>query len=82
MAKKGGANRNGKDSNPHYMGVKRFGGQHVKAGEILVRQRGTHFHQGEGVGIGRDHTLFALKEGFVKFLFRKGKKRISIQDAN
>lgn len=65
--KAGGSTRNGRDSNPKYLGVKRFGGQRVNAGEILVRQRGTRFHPGEGVGLGRDHTLFALVPGFVKF---------------
>jgi large subunit ribosomal protein L27 len=66
--KAGGSTRNGRDSNPKYLGVKRFGGQLVRAGEILVRQRGTRFHPGEGVGLGRDHTLFALIEGFVVFM--------------
>jgi large subunit ribosomal protein L27 len=69
--KAGGSTRNGRDSNPKYLGVKRFGGQNVLAGEILVRQRGTKFHAGPGVGVGRDHTLFALVEGHVKFV-RKG----------
>ena len=61
--KAGGSTRNGRDSNPKYLGVKRYGGQLVNAGEILVRQRGTKFHPGEGVGLGRDHTLFALISG-------------------
>ena len=65
--KAGGSTRNGRDSNPKFLGVKRFGGELVKAGNILVRQRGTKFHPGENVGIGRDHTLFALIEGLVKF---------------
>lgn len=65
--KAGGSTRNGRDSNPKYLGVKRFGGQLVNAGEIIVRQRGTRFHAGEGVGLGRDHTLYALIPGFVKF---------------
>lgn len=69
--KAGGSTRNGRDSNPKYLGVKRFGGQNVLAGEVLVRQRGTKFHAGPGVGVGRDHTLFALVEGQVKFV-RKG----------
>lgn len=60
------------------LGIKTFGGQMVKAGEILVRQRGTKFHPGEGVGIGRDHTLFALQEGTVKFKKRLGKTLISV----
>ncbi|MGL4524682.1 MAG: 50S ribosomal protein L27 [Spirochaetia bacterium] len=77
--KKGGGNaKNGRDGNAKYLGVKRYGGQIVKAGEILVRQRGTKFHTGENVGVGRDHTLFALAAGTVKFHFSKGKKRISI----
>lgn len=62
------ASKNGRDSNPQYLGVKRFGGQVVKAGEVLVRQRGTKFFGGENVGMGRDHTLFALKAGTVKFV--------------
>lgn len=71
--KAGGSTRNGRDSNPKYLGVKRYGGQYVNAGEILVRQRGTRFHAGDGVGLGRDHTLFALAEGIVRFI-RKGAK--------
>ena len=69
--KAGGSSRNGRDSNPKYLGVKRYGGQRVNAGEILVRQRGTKFHAGSGVGLGRDHTLFALATGLVCFI-RKG----------
>jgi large subunit ribosomal protein L27 len=70
--KKGqGSSKNGRDSNSQRLGVKRFGGQVVKAGTIIVRQRGTKFHPGPGVGIGNDHTLFALVPGAVKFL--KGK---------
>ena len=65
--KAGGSTRNGRDSNPKYLGVKRYGGEAVIAGNIIVRQRGTQFHPGENVGIGRDHTLFALAEGKVKF---------------
>ena len=65
--KAGGSTRNGRYSKPKYLGVKRYGGQLVNAGEIIVRQRGTKFHPGEGVGLGRDHTLFALVEGFVRF---------------
>ncbi len=68
--KAGGSTRNGRDSNPKYLGVKRYGGEYVLPGNILVRQRGTRFHPGEGVGIGRDHTLYALAEGFVKFGFK------------
>lgn len=65
--KAGGSTRNGRDSNPKYLGVKLFGGQAVEAGNIIVRQRGTQFHAGRGVGIGRDHTLFALTDGKVEF---------------
>ena len=73
--KAGGSTRNGRDSNPKYLGVKRYGGEPVLAGNILVRQRGTRFHAGENVGIGRDHTLFALAEGKVKFQLRGLPKR-------
>ena len=82
--KAGGSTRNGRDSNPKYLGVKRFGGQQVSAGEILVRQRGTRFHAGPNVGVGRDHTLFALVTGLVKFQ-RKGLKNrqyVSIEAVN
>jgi len=70
--KAGGATRNGRDSNPKYLGVKRYGGQVVNSGTILVRQRGTRFHPGMNVGIGRDHTLFAKISGKVLFL-KKGR---------
>jgi len=73
--KAGGSTRNGRDSNPKYLGVKRFGGESVLAGNILVRQRGTQFHAGENVGVGRDHTLFALSEGKVEFKNRGLPKR-------
>jgi len=73
--KAGGSTRNGRDSNPKYLGVKRYGGEPVLAGNILVRQRGTRFHAGENVGIGRDHTLFALAEGKVKYQQRGLPKR-------
>ncbi|MXX72215.1 MAG: 50S ribosomal protein L27 [Gemmatimonadetes bacterium] len=66
--KKGvGSSRNGRDSNPQRLGVKRFGGERVIAGNILVRQRGTRLHPGNNVGCGRDHTLFALADGVVKY---------------
>ena len=65
--KAGGSTRNGRDSNPKYLGVKRYGGQIVKAGEIIIRQRGTKFHPGMHVGIGKDHTLYALRAGRVVF---------------
>jgi large subunit ribosomal protein L27 len=76
--KKGtGSTRNGRDSNSQRLGVKRYGGQVVKAGNILVRQRGTKFHPGNNVGIGRDDTIFALVDGIVAFE-RKGKTRQKI----
>ena len=65
--KAGGSTRNGRDSNPKYLGVKRYGGESVLAGNIIVRQRGTRFHAGENVGVGKDHTLYALADGKVKF---------------
>jgi large subunit ribosomal protein L27 len=83
MAHKKGASstRNGRDSSAQYLGVKRYGGQTVNAGEILVRQRGTHFHPGEGVGRGGDDTLFALVAGSVQFGTRRGRKTVSIAPA-
>ncbi len=78
--KGGGSSKNGRDSNPQYLGVKRFGGQLVKGGEILVRQRGTRIHPGDNVGRGKDDTLFAKVAGKVLFHFKKGKKRVSIQE--
>ncbi|MDQ4502343.1 50S ribosomal protein L27 [Sinomonas sp. ASV322] len=80
MAHKKGASstRNGRDSNAQRLGVKRFGGQTVKAGEILVRQRGTHFHPGNGVGRGKDDTLFALEAGAVQFGARRGRRVVDI----
>ena len=71
--KAGGSSRNGRDSETKRLGVKRYGGQEVLAGEILVRQRGTKFHPGQNVGIGKDHTLFSLVEG--KVLFKKSRNR-------
>jgi large subunit ribosomal protein L27 len=65
--KAGGSTRNGRDSNPKYLGVKVYGGQAIEAGNIIIRQRGTNFHRGPGVGMGRDHTLFALVDGTVEF---------------
>lgn len=73
--KAGGSSRNGRDSQSKRLGVKRFGDQQVTAGNILIRQRGTHFHAGINVGIGRDHTLFALSDGVVKFEIKGGKGR-------
>lgn len=78
--KKGvGSSKNGHDSNPQYLGVKKYGGEAVIPGNIIVRQRGTKFHPGDNVGIGRDYTIFSLIEGTVKFQTRKaGKKFISV----
>lgn len=77
--KKGvGSSRNGRDSASQRLGVKRFGGQIVKAGNILVRQRGTKFYPGRNVGIGNDHTLFALIDGVVTFEGPKAKRRIAV----
>lgn len=84
MATKKGASstRNGRDSNAQRLGVKRFGGQDVRAGEILVRQRGTKFHPGENVGKGKDDTLFALSAGSVSFATRRGRKFVEIVAAD
>jgi len=76
--KAGGSTRNGRDSNPKYLGVKIYGGQAVEAGNIIVRQRGTQFHPGTGVGIGRDHTLFALVDGKVDFAVKGAKQRRTV----
>lgn len=73
--KAGGSTRNGRDSQSKRLGVKRFGGESVSAGSIIVRQRGTQFHPGEGVGIGKDHTLFATKDGRVSFITRGANAR-------
>lgn len=83
MASKKGASstRNGRDSNAQRLGVKRFAGQDVKAGEILVRQRGTKLHPGSNVGIGRDDTLFALAAGNVQFANRRGRRVVEIVTA-
>jgi large subunit ribosomal protein L27 len=70
--KAGGSTRNGRDSHSKRLGVKKYGSQFVRAGNIIIRQRGTKVHPGENVGCGRDHTLFALVDGFVKFLSNKG----------
>jgi large subunit ribosomal protein L27 len=80
MAHKKGASssRNGRDSNAQRLGVKRFGGQFVSAGEIIVRQHGTHFHPGVGVGRGGDDTLFALVSGNVEFGRRRGRRAVSV----
>jgi large subunit ribosomal protein L27 len=76
--KGGGSSRNGRDSNPQYLGVKAFGGEVVKAGSIIVRQRGTQFHAGFNVGLGKDHTLFALVTGRVKFESSRSRPRVSV----
>jgi large subunit ribosomal protein L27 len=73
--KAGGSTRNGRDSESKRLGVKRYGGQEVLAGSIIVRQRGTHFHPGVNVGCGKDHTLFAKEDGVVKFVIRGPKSR-------
>ena len=80
MAHKKGASssRNGRDSHAQRLGVKRFGGQYVNAGEIIVRQRGTHFHPGIGVGRGDDDTLFALVAGKVEFGTRRGRRCVNV----
>lgn len=78
--KAGGSTRNGRDSESKRLGLKRFGGEHVLAGNIIVRQRGTKFHPGRNVGIGKDHTIFATAEGQVTFETKgpKGRKYVSI----
>ena len=76
--KGGGSSRNGRDSNSKRLGVKRFGGEQVRAGTILVRQRGTKFHPGQNVGKGRDDTLFAKMDGKVQFASRRGRTLIDI----
>jgi large subunit ribosomal protein L27 len=85
MAQKkgGGSTRNGRDSQPKMLGVKAYGGELVSAGSIIVRQRGTKFHAGSNVGMGRDHTLFALIDGHVKFLVKgeNNNQTVSVQPA-
>ena len=83
MAHKKGASssRNGRDSNAQYLGVKKFGGEAVVAGNIIVRQRGTRFNPGAGTGIGVDHTIFATCDGVVDFGQRRGKRIISVAPA-
>ena len=78
--KAGGSSRNGRDSNSKRLGVKRYAGQLINAGTIIVRQRGSAFHPGTDVGMGRDYTLFALKDGVVKFEIKgpKNRKHVSI----
>jgi large subunit ribosomal protein L27 len=76
--KAGGSTRNGRDSNPKYLGVKLYGGEAVRAGNILVRQRGTQYHPGTNVGLGRDHTLYALADGTVEFAVKGPAKRRTV----
>jgi large subunit ribosomal protein L27 len=76
--KAGGSSRNGRDSAGRRLGVKKFGGETVLAGNIIVRQRGTRFHPGRNVGMGKDHTLFALVDGNVRFLTARGRKTVSV----
>jgi large subunit ribosomal protein L27 len=78
-SKKGvGSSRNGRDSNPKYLGVKIYGGQAIEAGNIIIRQRGTEFHRGANVGMGRDHTLFALANGVVEFSVKGPNRRRTV----
>ncbi|MEP1471874.1 MAG: 50S ribosomal protein L27 [Halieaceae bacterium] len=77
--KAGGSTRNGRDSQAKRLGVKRFGGEDVKAGNIIVRQRGTRFHAGDNVGIGKDHTLFATSDGRVEFVVKGPRSRKYVQ---
>ena len=79
--KGGGSTRNGRDSNAQRLGVKRFGGQEVIAGNIIVRQRGTQFYPGAGVGMGKDHTLFALVDGAVKFYSARNRQVVAVEPA-
>ena len=80
--KAGGSSRNGRDSESKRLGVKKFGGEHVLAGNIIVRQRGTRWHPGVNVGLGKDHTIFATAEGTVKFKATSGGKQfISVEAA-
>jgi large subunit ribosomal protein L27 len=81
-SKKGaGSTRNGRDSNAQRLGVKKFGGERVIPGNIILRQRGTKFYPGENVGIGRDHTLFALTEGHVEFTMRRNRQHVNVRTA-
>jgi large subunit ribosomal protein L27 len=76
--KAGGSTRNGRDSNPKYLGVKIYGGQAVEAGNIIIRQRGTRFHPGTGVGLGRDHTIYAVVNGTVEFKVKGAEARKTV----
>jgi len=73
--KSGGSTKNGRDSMSKRLGVKKFGGQEVVSGNIIIRQRGTKYHPGRGVGIGKDHTIFATRDGFVRFWYNEPKRR-------
>lgn len=74
--KAGGSSKNGRDSNPQFLGIKKFGGEKVVAGNIIVRQRGTKWAPGTGVGLGKDHTIFAVTDGTVKFSRKAGNKSV------
>ncbi len=76
--KGGGSSKNGRDSQAQRLGIKRYGGQNVDAGEIIIRQRGTKFHPGPNVGMGKDNTLFAKKAGTVEFVTKRNRKFVSI----
>jgi len=76
--KGGGTSRNGRDSNPQYRGVKRFDGQFVTAGSIIVRQCGTHIHPGRNVSLGRDYTIFATADGIVQFSAGTGRRKVNV----
>jgi large subunit ribosomal protein L27 len=80
--KSGGAARNGNDSNPKYLGIKRGDSSRVRAGTIILRQRGTRIHPGENVGIGRDHTLYSLVDGVVRFETKRKRKVVSVYEVN
>ena len=81
--KAGGSSRNGRDSAGRRLGIKKYGGQHVIPGNIIARQRGTKWHPGEGVGIGKDHTIFAVREGHVAFATKRGGRTyISVMPTN
>ena len=77
-----GSSRNGRDSNSKRLGVKKFGSEQVVAGNIILRQRGTRFHPGENVGLGKDYTIYALKEGTVKFYTNRNRKMVSVVTAD
>jgi large subunit ribosomal protein L27 len=76
--KAGGSSRNGRDSHSKRLGIKAYGGELINAGSIIVRQRGTEFHPGDNVGMGKDHTLFALVDGYVKFTVKGAQKRRTV----